>query len=285
MRGSWANAQEAIRLAQRYAAVTPTARRHADLFDGVERFAMFVGYPRSGHSLVGALLDAHPEAAIAHEASALQYVAARFDRDRLFTVLLENSASYGAGRQPRGGYVYDVPGQWQGRFQRLRVIGDKKGEGAALRLHGWPWVLARLRQTVGVPLRVLHVVRNPFDNVATMARRAAEVSGRAVDLDASIGRYGALCESAAAVRQRVGPEEWVELRHEDLVARPATELHTLCGALGLEAPEGYLAACAGVVRATPHQSRHKVAWTPGQRDAVAELVDRFEPLSGYTFEA
>ena len=36
-------------------------------YDEVETFVMFIGYPRSGHSLVGALLDAHPEVIIARE--------------------------------------------------------------------------------------------------------------------------------------------------------------------------------------------------------------------------
>ena len=30
-------------------------------YDEVETFVMFIGYPRSSHSLVGAILDAHPE--------------------------------------------------------------------------------------------------------------------------------------------------------------------------------------------------------------------------------
>ncbi|KAJ7371717.1 hypothetical protein OS493_023052 [Desmophyllum pertusum] len=37
------------------------------LYDGVETFVMFIGYPRSRHSLVGAILDAHPEIIIPHE--------------------------------------------------------------------------------------------------------------------------------------------------------------------------------------------------------------------------
>jgi hypothetical protein len=35
---------------------------------------LFVGYSRSGHSLVGALLDAHPEIPVAYEANALKLV-------------------------------------------------------------------------------------------------------------------------------------------------------------------------------------------------------------------
>ena len=36
-------------------------------FESVQTYVMFVGYPRSGHSLVGAFLNAHPAMMIAHE--------------------------------------------------------------------------------------------------------------------------------------------------------------------------------------------------------------------------
>jgi hypothetical protein len=42
-----------------------SAEEHADPFADVHAFCLFVGYSRSGHSLVGALLDAHPGITIA----------------------------------------------------------------------------------------------------------------------------------------------------------------------------------------------------------------------------
>ena len=35
--------------------------------EGVEKFVLFVGYPRSGHSLIASVMDAHPDIVIAHE--------------------------------------------------------------------------------------------------------------------------------------------------------------------------------------------------------------------------
>ena len=43
------------------------------MYDELRAFCLFMGYTRSGHSLVGACLDAHPEAAIAHEAKIFEY--------------------------------------------------------------------------------------------------------------------------------------------------------------------------------------------------------------------
>ena len=48
------------------------ARRHRDDFAAVRTFLLFVGHPRSGHSLVGSLLDAHPDVVVSHELDALE---------------------------------------------------------------------------------------------------------------------------------------------------------------------------------------------------------------------
>lgn len=282
-RSLWDKGQDALRLAWTYGATTRASRRHAALFEQVQTYCMFVGYPRSGHSIVGSLLDAHPEAVIAHEASALQHLRLGFDRGRLFYALLANSERHAATQRRSGAYVYAVPGQWQGRVRHLRVIGDKKGQGANLRLHRSPGLLDRLRRTVGVPVRIVHVVRNPFDNIATMARRAA-AEGQAPDLERAAAQYLHLCASAHATRQRVAPEEWIELRHEDFVARPAEELGALCEALGLAPEPGYLAACAGIVYDSPHRSRHRVPWPDRLRAEVQDRIAAYDFLQGYTFE-
>lgn len=60
-------------------------------FGGVENFCMFIGYPRSGHDLVSSLLDAHPNAVIAHELDALERVRERIARQKLYKLLVDNS--------------------------------------------------------------------------------------------------------------------------------------------------------------------------------------------------
>jgi len=138
----------------------------------VRSFCLFIGYPRSGHSLVGSLLDAHPDIAIAHEVNVLGLVAGNdLDRRTLFHTLLRRSeadATRTAGRRATG-YSYAVPKGWQGQVRQLRVIGAKSGEKTSLRLGRDPGELNGLRRLVGAPVRLLHVTRNPFDCIARQA--------------------------------------------------------------------------------------------------------------------
>ena len=76
---------------QRYVASALGSLVNRRLFARVESLCLFIGYPRSGHSLIGALLDAHPNAIIADELDALKYVHAGFRRNQLFYLLLRGS--------------------------------------------------------------------------------------------------------------------------------------------------------------------------------------------------
>ena len=146
----------AARIGIRYVTSSKRSRENRLLFDSIESYCMFIGYPRSGHTLVGALLDAHPRAVIGFERAALMHVHAGYDRDRLFQMLHDSSESGGAARWISGEYRYHVPGQWQGRYDRLQVIGDKQAEGATLRIRARPWLLGRLQD-------LLENLRNSYD--------------------------------------------------------------------------------------------------------------------------
>ena len=58
------------------------------IFKDVDTYCMFLGYPRSGHSLVGSLIDAHQEAIIAHELDALLFLQNGFSKFQLFYLIL-----------------------------------------------------------------------------------------------------------------------------------------------------------------------------------------------------
>lgn len=248
-------------------------RRH---FEAVETYCMFIGYPRSGHSLVGSLLDAHADAVIANEADALRYVATGFTRTQLYSLILDNARHYGPHREHV--YDYTVPGQWQGRFRTIRVIGDKKGGRSTRRLARNPSLLDRLRQRVGVPVRFIHVVRNPFDNIATIYLRTMQQRG----LAAAVEEYLRLC-AATAQLQHLDPAAVLDLRHEELLASPHRVLTDLSRFVGLDASADFLDACAAILFTAPNRTRAKAPWTPQLLAEVNDAVHRYDFLRGYGY--
>ena len=260
-----------------------------DVFDDVATFCMFIGYPRSGHSLIGSLLDAHPRIVIAHELDALRRVEEGVTREELYEELLENSRrAAGAGREQTG-YSYAVPGQWQGRFDAIEVIGDKKGGRSTMRLRERPELLGRLERVVGVPLKLVHVVRNPYDNIASIATRPnTEMPPEArtqVGVPEATRRYFDLWETVSGVLAEVGPDDVFSLRHEDFMADPAPLLGELCGFLGQAASADYLADCREIVFSEGRRTREDVEWTPEAIEAVASRSRGHPLLRDYSFDS
>ena len=110
----------------------------------VNRLLFFVGYARSGHSIIASMLDAHPNVVIAHEYALFvkwEHEPAQYsNKTWLFNTLYNNSrfSVYKGLRTQQAlkkGYALAIPGSWQGRYDTstgISVIGDKSGWMTAL---------------------------------------------------------------------------------------------------------------------------------------------------------
>jgi hypothetical protein len=253
------------------------------LFEDVEAYCMFIGYPRSGHSLMGSLLDAHPNIIIAQELGVLKYVHVGFSKRQIYYLLVENSRAFTEAGRIWSGYSYRVPNQWQGRFTKLQVVGDKQGQGATLRLQARPWLRQRLCNRIHSNIRFIHIIRNPYDNISTIFRKARE-KGQCMELKDSIELYFSLCQTVADVKREVSRACFFELRLESFIDNPTTYLRELCRFLGTDASPEYLDDCASIVFKSPHRSRYEVQWDGESINVVEKRIDQFPFLQGYCYE-
>ena len=101
--------------------------------DDLTTFCCFVGHGRSGGTLVGALLNAHPNIVMSNELNALRRLATGLSAQQLYRVIyLVSARQVRRGSMGGGGYSYAVDSQWQGKHKDLTVIGDRKA-GATVR--------------------------------------------------------------------------------------------------------------------------------------------------------
>jgi hypothetical protein len=254
-----------------------SAPTHAAEFRNVRTYCMFIGYPRSGHSIFGSMLDAHPDALIAHELNALRFFEAGCSVLELYDLVLRNSREFTELGRHWGDYEYKVEGQWQGRYRRLEVIGDKKGGTSSHMIGARPALLEELLRLLPVPVRFVHVVRNPYDNIATIARKDTH------DLKKAIGFYFNLCRVNARIIDRMGAGQVLTLRHEDLIAEPTAQLRRLAQFLELEQEAGWLSACSAIVAGKPHRSRDDIQWGPAALAAMEKHLPTVSFLRGYEF--
>jgi len=273
-----------LRMARRYLISYYQCLLQPDLCRNVKTYCAFLGHGRSGSTVVSALLDAHRQIILGDRVSVLGHLAAGFSRDQVFRVLLTNSGLVASRGQIKGGrdgrtYSYAVPGQWQGRFENLQVIGSRNAGPFTRRIGSDPRLLDLLRQSMtGLSLKFIQVIRNPFDVISTMNLR----SGR--ELSNGIHEYFLRCESVARAEERIDPSDLFRVRHETFLERPQFWLSAMCGFLGLEASGDYLDACSGILYKSPSQTRSKVPWTPELIASVHRQIMEFDFLEGYSFE-
>jgi hypothetical protein len=153
-----------------------------DFTSRVTTLLIFIGYSRSGHTLVASLLDAHPRVAVANEYDLVRqwtnFSSKQKTRRYVFDELFKNSVEQSkiGFRAPtlRRTFNFRVPHQWNGRCDKyLKVIGDKHGPAATKGLstsHGLAYLDAMERH-LHVRVRILHVIRHPLDNIATITVR------------------------------------------------------------------------------------------------------------------
>ena len=293
----------------------PASRREATITsqvaDGVKRFVFFVGYARSGHSIVAALMDAHPNMVVAHEFNIFQALVGddgstrpRFaDKREIYKALLQRSrrSLQGEGIRvtDRKGYTLSVDGLWQGNFKDLKVIGDKAGGKTVQVYLKTPLKMRdayeRLKRTVGVPLTVLHVVRNPFDIVATGALYKASPAFREklnISLSNKLDNENDLTAKAnQCFRQASNVSSMIkelkldvmEIHHEEFVANPREVLLKICGKLGVDCPEEYLRVCEEKVYQSPTNTRNLVVWTPTLHAYMTENMKKFPFFKNYQY--
>ena len=267
---------EKLRLVSRALRIS---RAHSEHYAGVATYLMFVGHPRSGHTLVKALLNAHKHVVIGQEVNILRYLLPGFSRWMLFSMILASDQWFHGSGRVWGEYSYRVPNQWQGRYEQLRVIGDKKAGNSTNQLTKKPGLVSRLQQRIDVPIKLFFVVRNPYDNIATISRK------HHASVPECIAQYFTRSRTVRALRDTYPDIPMLTLFLERIVEDPQASLRQMLDFLDLDADAQYLADCAGIVFSSPNLSRHSIEWTRAQVDEVRERMGEFDHLDGYTFEA
>jgi len=264
-----------------------------DDFENLKSFVFFIGTERSGSSLIGYLLDAHPNVVCSNETNILKRCA-KSTREETFQMIIEMSKKKArkaeGGRIGGGLWVYKVPNQHQGRYQNLKVIGDKKGGGAAQIIHSWRSIERReknilsLQKKFNLPIKFISVCRNPFDY---LGRRAISPKGKRQGLDWLINDMLMRIEMSQQMDNLSSKHEAFEfyrLSNENFISNPEKELESLCKYVGVDSPQDYIRDCCSIVFKKPNKARHLVKWSDAQIERVLTKCSKYDVFKDYTFE-
>jgi len=240
-------------------------------------FVMIIGNARSGSTLLGAVLDGHPRAVVANESAASFQLWRGWNGPDILRDVLDNASQMAAEGRLSEGYRYQVGPPPEAKPEPL-VAGDKAWNPALLILHGNPHLLGSLEERLGIPVRLVHAIRNPYDVIATMHRRSG------APIEDRIRWYFMHCEAAAAVRSRQPADRFLDAHHADLVADPATELARLLAFLALPLDGAHLEATRGLLFSRPRRTSKRIDWQPAQIAEIASRMKDFAFLDRYRDE-
>ena len=144
------------------------SRLPQSVIDGVKYFAIFIGFGRGGTTLVGTLLDGHPNIVLATDYQLFikwpQWRKYHQEPSYLYTALYQYSIQYANYFQENEakGYSFNLYRSFNGRYNNsISVIGEKEaGSATVLYMNEheqWVQTLKELQETVKVPIKAVQV--------------------------------------------------------------------------------------------------------------------------------
>lgn len=255
-------------------------------FDNVHTFCLFVGYPRSGHTLIGALLDAHPNMAIATELDIFDLYEKGFSKSQISSLIAERSREMRENKYMWTDYSYKVPNQFQGSLEKSLVMGVKHG-GKLSNILRKDFDYISKFNNFAERLKLIHIIRNPYDMITTRVTR------REKNIQKKLSQKGILEVidtlfyqiNITAQLKETNQYDIFDLTNENFIDDPSFHLKRLCDFLDLECTEDYLKDCASIVFKKPTQTRFKVDWWDKKlKEMVQNEMNKYDHFSHYSFE-
>ena len=218
----------------------------------VEKICLFIGESRTGSTLLGALLNAHPEIVIAHEYGICEKLERHQPRSRLSVVfcledILESALQKNQEGLIQSNYRYVVEGMHQCDVSNPRVLGDKRTIQTAkmVREFGAEKVEALFQGLK--PIYFIFPIRNPYDAIATNYGHYANMEKWMFELPGLLSIWRSI------------PPQWKgsEDPMAELIERAESELRQ--GKPLMQLVAYFFAMMEGVLLAREHSEKHKAS--------------------------
>jgi hypothetical protein len=255
------------------------------LNDTLKYFCLFIGYPRSGHSIIGSIIDAHPNACISHEYDVVKNYKLFKNNNILFNKLVELSSEQAKTGRQSYGYSYVFEDLSQGKSDKLMIIGDKKGSGTTNQIMNNKLILDELEQFVQLPLKIIHITRNPFDIITTKASyknlQKTEITKEGINQSIE-----AILQEAKTNQEIIDSNKYdiITLKHEDLIANTAQFIYNLFDFLELDINDEFIKNIASKLLTKNNKSRILYDWNQSEKEIVNEQIISLPIFKSYNFD-
>ena len=285
------------------------------VIDHVEKFVFFIGYTRSGHTIVSSVLDANPNVVIGQEFKMFRMALLHnhkelINKSYLFNQLYWkswNESHYGVTSVDKVGEHYGVgilsnSYSWHGMYKNLRVIGYKSAASVTGMYRGNPnqfkQVYKQFAHTLKIPIHAIHVVRNPYDMIAThfmcksRFRSKGQVSQPSESKDSANMLVGSMSKvfwlADGVLDMIMDPEldlKVLEVHNADYVRKPAETVKRICAFLEVDCPEGYVQACKEKAYTRVSKTREAVLFPKQMVTEIGQKLKKYPFFRRYAYNS
>lgn len=196
----------------------------------VEGILLFLGHAHSGHSIIGAMIDSHPEAAIANEINILKSIRDhKLTKDQILNILYKESLGDNKTKEwLNSEYEYTFLQTQQGLTTHPKILGDKKAGGTTRIICNSEWTLDHLLHLFGTKVKFIYVERNPIDIVSAYAYYMKQRPSQF-----HVDRYIENRLTSLKVKKLVNSEQWLHIKQNNFVHKPEENLTRIFNFLDL----------------------------------------------------
>ena len=263
-------------------------------FEHLQTVCLPIGFSGTSNQALAYALTAHPNMVMGNQLYLLENWWNKGNPlaiDSFLSGILEMNHKMNTNeiRYTRQNRYYSVDGQWQGRFDRLTVIGDCSPTiNTDVLMERGCSALKVFADTIKVPLKFIFLVRNPYDIISCKTISSYQEKARTEILDSMIDEFIKNCKAARHLLAGISriPDQRVFIWcMEDHIANPQQKLAELCEFLNVESTESYLNACAKIFYKNPNKSRYLIDWPEEYKMRVATAIEQYDFLSGYSWDS
>jgi len=244
----------------------------------LKHFCFFIGYPRSAHSVVAQCLNSRKDAVVSLEANIFKLLMKKPDiafEEICESILLRDRMFVQNRNFNWTSYDYLIDSKFQGYFNELLLIGDKDGGNTTHRLKKDFSLLNKIKCLSPVPIKIIHAVRNPLDNIST---QYVQTNNRLVN---QIKKYLKSVRANNDISKKLPENEIFTLYNDELLASPRKILTDLASFVGLPRDDSWLEKCEQKLYRRESRTRVDAPWELKTVDWLLERISGIEFMEHY----